>query len=95
MRRAATVDSGNAAPAPLRQSHSFPTRRRLTGAVATTGSSCAKAALAYAAGLREGQTNGSNPNAPFESPGYNCTQSHNDLVPRTVCTRGKEVFRLP
>ncbi len=60
-----------------------------------TNMSCAKAALAYAAGLREAQKNGSNPNAPFESPGYVCNAPDDDPVPQTICTRGKEVFRLP
>ncbi len=34
-------------------------------------------------------------NAPFESPGYACKTPDHDSVARTVCTRGREVFRLP
>lgn len=58
-----------------------------------TDMSCAKAALAFAAGVRESEKNG--PSSEFNSPGYTCTSSGGDPDVREICTRGSEVFRLP
>ncbi len=58
-----------------------------------TNMSCAKAALAFAAGVRESEKNGSS--SAFDSPGYTCTASSGDPDVRETCTRGNEVLRLP
>lgn len=59
-----------------------------------TRMTCAKAKLAYNADVREANKN-MDPNAPFDSPGYTCTQPSDDPDVRTLCTRGAETFRLP
>jgi hypothetical protein len=55
---------------------------------------CAKAALAFAAGVREGQKNPSS--QAFDSPGYVCVRVVGGAPDvRETCSRGNEVLRLP
>jgi hypothetical protein len=58
-----------------------------------TNMTCAKAALAFAAGVRQSQKNTSSDT--FDIPGYSCTGSSADPDVRETCTRGNETLRLP
>ena len=59
-----------------------------------TNMSCATAALAFAAAVRESKKNP--PNSKFDSPGYTCTSDGGgDPDVREICTRGSQVLRLP
>jgi hypothetical protein len=66
-----------------------------------TNMTCAKAALAYAAGQRESSKNPSQSPNVFDVPGYLChEESYNvggavNIQLGFVCTRGTETFRLP
>jgi hypothetical protein len=58
-----------------------------------TNMTCAKAALAFAAGVRASKQDPSN--QTFSIPGFDCTTPHSDPDVRELCTLGNEVLRLP
>lgn len=57
-----------------------------------TDMTCGDAAVALQEGL-DGEMG--NPSARFAPPGWDCTSGGDDVDVKTLCKRGKEIFRLP